>query len=129
MKLGVEQQRQHRQFRRRIGMRQAAADGAAVADGQMRDMRHGAGHDRQMPRDDRRGFELKCRVSAPMRIVVRILLDKGEAGDAVDIDQNRRPQQAEIEHRHKALPAGKIFASPPAAAKAATAMSILVAAT
>ncbi len=108
VEFGVEQQRQHRQFGRRIGMRQAAADGAAVADGQMRHMRHGA--------QDRTGrcraingdvSSWKCRVSAPMRIASAVLLDIVEAGDAVDIDQNRRPQQAEIEHRHKALPAGK----------------------
>ena len=39
-------------------MRQAAADGAAVADRQMRDMRHGGRHDRKLQSDQIRKFEI-----------------------------------------------------------------------
>ena len=87
-------------------MRQAAADGAAVADRQMRHMRHRARQDRQVPGDDRRSLELIMARERADADRVTGLLDEREAGDAVDIDQNRRAQQAEIEHRNEALAAG-----------------------
>ena len=40
VQLGIEQQRHHRQLGGRVGMRQAAADRAAVADREMRDVPH-----------------------------------------------------------------------------------------
>ena len=58
LKFGIKQQRHHRQFGGGVGMRQAAADGPAVADGEMCHVRHGGGENRQMPGDHRRGFEL-----------------------------------------------------------------------
>ena len=36
---------------------------------------------------------------------VLTLLDESEPGNAVDVDEDRRPQQAEIEHRDEALAA------------------------
>ena len=57
VELGVEQQRHHRQLGGGIGMRQAAADGAAVADREMRDVRHGVAEHRQVRGDHRRGLD------------------------------------------------------------------------
>ena len=109
MKLGIEQQRHHRQFGGGIGVRQAAADGAAVTDGKMRDMRHRAREHRKMFRDDGRGFDLVMpRQRADFDGVARVL-DESEAGNSVDVDENRRTQQPEIQHRHQALPAGQDF--------------------
>src|SRR5262245_24614950 len=35
------------------------------------------------------------------------LLDESEFGNTVDIDEDRRSDQPEVEHRYEALPAGK----------------------
>ena len=86
-------------------MRQTAADGPAIADGEMCHVRHGARKNRQMPGDDRRGFELIMACERADTYVLSRLLDKGQVADPVDVDENRRTQEAEIEHRDEALPA------------------------
>ena len=57
LKLGIEQQRDHRKFGRGIGMGQAAADRAAIADREMRDAFHRGGEHREMSGDDGRSLE------------------------------------------------------------------------
>ena len=69
-------------------MRQAATDGAAVADRQMGHMGHRAGQNRQVPGNDRRCLELMvARQRADADVVVG-LGDEGQVGDAVDVDEN-----------------------------------------
>ena len=50
---GAERDRAGRQFRRRVGIGKAAADGAAVADRDVSDMRRGLCQQRQVRADDR----------------------------------------------------------------------------
>ena len=59
-----------------------------------------------MPRNDRRRLELMVARERANANCVLAILDGGQTGDPVDVDENRRPQQAEIEHRHEALSAG-----------------------
>ncbi len=101
MQLGIEQQRHHRQFGGRIGMRETAADGAAVADGEMRHMRHGMGKDRQMPGNQRRSLELKMPRQSTDADGAACVLDERQALNAIDIDEYRRLEQAKIEHRER----------------------------
>ena len=108
-RLGIEQHRHHRQFGGGIGMRETAADGAAVADGEMRHMRHGVGKDRQVPGNQRRGLELKMPRQSTDADARRRVLDERQALNAIDIDEYRRLEQAKIEHRNKTLPAGNDF--------------------
>ena len=86
-------------------MGQAAADGSTVADRQMRDLRHGRGNDREARRDDRGCLHLVVPRQRTDREAALCLLDAIEPGDAVDIDQDGRPDQTEVEHGHEALPA------------------------
>src|SRR4029079_17211800 len=86
-------------------MRQTAADGPAIPDGEMCHVGHGAGKNWQMPGDHRRGFELKmARQGADTDVLSRVF-NEGQVADPVDIDKNRRSEKAEIEHRDEALPA------------------------
>ena len=92
---------------RRIGMRDAAADRAAVADLVVRDMRH-RGLEQRM-----RGVEpLVVENVAPARQraepdAVGADLDLAQVLELPQIDQQRRPRHAERHHRHQALAAGQ----------------------
>ena len=88
-------------------MGEAAADGTSVANLGMSDVTDGLGQQRPAARHvriglDRRlaghGTDAKHAVAHP---------EAAERLDAVDIDQNRGPRQAEVEQRHQALPAGE----------------------
>ena len=93
-------------FRRRVGMRKAAAERAAQPDRIMRDMTDHSGQHRAeraaaLPDDGRRR-------GAPARRCAALPSRDGkpvEPGDGVDVDQMRRPRQAESHDRHQALPA------------------------
>src|SRR5215475_285327 len=88
-------------------MRQAAADGAAITDCQMRDVRHRRAKNWEVSCDHRRNLKLvMARERAYPDLVIRFL-DESEIGNTIDIDQDRRLYQPKVEHRHKALPAGK----------------------
>ena len=64
----VERQHHRRQLRRRIGVRQAAADRAAGADRRMRDVRHRLGDQRRRRARPRRcARRARCRVMPPIR--------------------------------------------------------------
>ena len=66
----AERHRAGRQFRRRIGVGEAAAERAAVADCDMSDMRRGLRQQRQvLAGPDRNESSSPCRVSAPSRTV------------------------------------------------------------
>ena len=105
--LGVQHQHYRRKLGRRVVVGEAASYGAAVANLRVRDVadclgqqgpaaRHAViGLDRRLPRH---------RPDAERSILDR---DTAERSDAVEIDQNGRPRQAEVEQWHQALPAGK----------------------
>jgi hypothetical protein len=102
---GIKEERDHRQLGGRIGVRQTSAERAAIADCEMRDALHGGAQHREMPGDDRRRLgRMMARERADANGVL-VLRDESEPGNPVDVDEDRRPQQAEIEHRHEALPA------------------------
>jgi hypothetical protein len=104
---GIEQHRQHRQLGGGIGMRQAAADGATVAYGQMRDVLHRSGHDGQARLDEGRGLKRVVARESTDPDAVTGLIDVPKTRDAIDVDEERRANQSEVEHRHQALPAGE----------------------
>ncbi len=53
----IEREHDGRQFRRRIGVREAPADRASRADGRVRDERHGGRNERDIARDHIAAFE------------------------------------------------------------------------
>ena len=69
-------------------MRQTTADRAAIADREMPDMRNGVGKDRKMLSDKRRGLNLEMPRQRPDADAVWYLLDKTEARNTIDIDEN-----------------------------------------
>src|SRR6478672_7408180 len=90
-------------------MRQTAADGAAVTDCKMCDVRHRVRQHWKVLRDDRRGFNLVVpRQRADFHDLASVL-DESKPGNTVDIDENRWAEEPEIQHWHEALPAGKYF--------------------
>ena len=88
-------------------MRDGAAKGAAGADRMVRDVAH---HRRQQPAQrpvhDRTMERRMPHAGADAKLAV---LDRQalERGDAVDVDEMRRPRQAECHDRHQALAAGQ----------------------
>ena len=105
--LGVERGRDQAPFGGRIGMRQAAAEGAAGADRVMGDVAHDRReqpaertiHDRAVERRvAHAGADRELAVRRPRAVELR---------DAVDVDEMRRPRQPERHDRHEALPAGQ----------------------
>ena len=88
-------------------MGEAAADGAAVANLRVRDVADGLGQQRPAARHG--GIGLDRRLPRHGADAERSFLDRDTAKrrDAVEIDQNGGPRQAEVEQRHQALPAGE----------------------
>ncbi len=89
-------------------MGEAAGEGAADADRQMRDVVRDR---RQEPRERAGGRPARSkttwRVRAPMASAPSTCARPTSAVDAVDVDEHRRPRQAEVHRRHQALAAGK----------------------
>ena len=48
-----------------------------------------------------------CRVSAPIAIVSAVLADVREVGEPADVDEERRPGEAELHRRQERVPAGE----------------------
>jgi hypothetical protein len=101
----LERERAGRQLGGRIGERAAAAVGAAVSHREMRDMRQRERKQRRRPCDL---FGIKHR-GVPRRGTNLYPLGMrryfAQAGNAVDVDEHRRREQPQVEHRHQALPA------------------------
>ena len=87
-------------------MRQAAADGAAIAGLAMADMAQRFGYQRAMPRDLRRKFEIALPLMAPIATSVAHR-DAAQIVDAAEIDQMIDDHVTEIHHRHERLAAGE----------------------
>jgi len=93
------------QFRRGIGERAAAAEGAAVADRRVGDVRHRCRDERQVPRDVGGALELRVPRERADAYVIPGDFDPRKRRDAVDVDENFRRCDAEIQHRDEALSA------------------------
>ncbi len=104
---GTQRHNAGRQLSRRIGQCEAAADGAAVADGGMGDERGGLGQKRGVSGNERVTAEIgMARQGADAQ---GIALDRNalQGGNPGDIDQPRGFGQAERECREQALAAGQ----------------------
>ena len=106
--LRVQKQRKQRELGGRIRVRQTPANDTAIADGKVGDMRHGEGHDRDLPRDHRGRLE---RVMAGERAdpqpCAQVPVHVVEPENAVDVDECCGTQQAEVEQWDEVLAAGK----------------------
>ena len=100
----IERQQAGRQFGGRIGEGDGAAERAAIADGGVADMRHGARDQRRVFGDQLGAFGLGMahqRADLDLAVFVR---DAVESADAVDVDQQARGGQPHIERGDQALP-------------------------
>ncbi len=104
---GVERNAAGGQLGGRIGEGQRAADGAAVADGGMRDQRHRLGEQRDVLADQRVAAEFRVRGESADADRVAGLRDAAQLSDARDVDQRAGIGQAEGERGEQALPAGE----------------------
>lgn len=105
--LRVQREHHGRDLPRGVGVRGAPADGAGVADLAVGDVverlaqqRDSVGHERRILclRLTHGGPDLDVAVGAP---------DPGQIRRAGDVDQPRRRRQAQVHHRHQALPAAQ----------------------
>jgi hypothetical protein len=107
MQRGAERHDAGRQFGRRVRLRETAAEGAAIADGAVGDERDRAVNERREPGHGGRAADGAVpRESADAQMAVA-LLDRLEPGDAVDVDEESRLEQAHVERRYQTLPAGE----------------------
>ena len=83
----VERQQAGRQFRRRIGEGNGAAERAAVADGDVADMRHGPRDQRRVLRDNVGAFGAGMARQRADFNRVALLRDAIEPIDAIDVDE------------------------------------------
>jgi hypothetical protein len=104
--LAVASHRDPGQFGRRIGMGEAAADRAAVANLVMRDMRDRLPQQRVRRGEPRVGLDVAPRHPGAEPDTLRTDGDAPQPGKPPQIDQKGRGRQAEIQYRHQALAAG-----------------------
>ena len=100
----IEKKRHHRQLRRGVRVGEAAPEGPPVADREVGDVAHGRAKDREPFGDGRRDLELAVPGERPDPEPAGSLLDGGKARNAVHVDEERRMHEAEVQHRHEALP-------------------------
>jgi hypothetical protein len=100
-------QRRHscRQLGGRIGVREAPAEGAAVSNRHVADLRGRLGKQRASPRDERVALYAAVADERSDRQPRVRFLHLGEAADAVHVHENGRPHQPEVEERPQALAA------------------------
>src|ERR1700722_18781810 len=102
--------RQHRQLRSRVRVRQASPDRALVADGEMRDVPHGGSHDRKLRRDKLRELEIGVPGHGADRDPVAPELNERHARNVHQIDNYRRARHPEVQQRHQGLPTSQYLA-------------------
>ena len=83
-------------------MRQAAADGAPTADGEVADLTERLADQRPLPEQRRALDRVLARHGADHQPAV-LGAEIGQAGDTVQVDQVRRPREPEVHQRHEAL--------------------------
>ena len=93
----------------RVGVRQAAADGAAVARLAMADVAQRLDHQRAMFRDLGRGFDIALASHGADAQPLVADHDAAQFVEPVEIDQMIDDHVAKIHHRHERLPAGQHF--------------------
>ena len=100
---GIEHLRHSRQLGTRIGMRDAAAQRAAIARLHMPDPGHGL--TQQGQRRQQRGMfgGMTLQQTGTEGHMVSLDTHALERRDVIDIDQHRRPHQTHGHHRHQAL--------------------------
>ena len=109
--LGVERQHHRRIVGRRIGVREAAAERAAIADLRIADRRRRVGHHRALLRSSRRRRHVVMhRRGADLDLAV-LLADAGQLRNARDVDERRRLAEPQLHQRHQAVAAGEQLAA------------------
>ena len=103
--LGIIDQRHGRQLGGGIGVRQRAANGAAIARLAMPDMAQRFRQQRAISRDLGRGLELALAHHGADAQPAVDHRDAAQIGDAAEIDQMVGDDVAKIHHRHQRLPA------------------------
>ncbi len=104
--LGVAGDRDAGHLGRRIGMGDAAADRAAVADLVMRDVLDGGDQQRMRVRSRASSRMSRQRTMRAEPHAGVGDLDRAEAGQLAQVDQQRGRRHAERQHRHQRLAAG-----------------------
>ena len=104
---GIVSRAHGRQFSGGIGVRQAAADGAAVARLAMADMTQGFRQQRTMLRDLGRGLEFALAHHGADAQPAVDHRNAAQISDAAEVDQMIGHDVAKIHHRHQRLPAGQ----------------------
>ncbi len=107
--LGVECHGHRRKFRCRIGVHGGPADGAAVPDLEVPDVRH-----RPMQQGRARGnvvavFRLGLTYHGTDAQRAVLALDAAQRGDTVEVDEVLEAREAKRQQRNEALPTGKNF--------------------
>ena len=105
--LSAEREQAGGQFRRRIGEGDGAAEGAAVANGGMADMRHGERDQRRVLGDHLGTLDLGMTRQGADLDEFALFGDAVESLDGVDVDQQVRRRQPHVERGDQALPAGQ----------------------
>ena len=103
--LRVERAGERAPLGRRIGMGDRPAEGAAHADGKVRDVMGDGGQELRERTGGDRLLEDDVAGERADREGAALLADAGKAIDAVDVDQHRGARQAKIHRRHQALAA------------------------
>jgi len=99
-------ERDRRQLGRRVGVGQAAADGALAADGRMADVRHGLGHQRGGGTHGRTVLDGPLTDHRPDLHGTVGDVQGLEAGDAGEVDEHLGCGEAQRHQWPEALPAG-----------------------
>ena len=104
----AERDQRHRQVGRWVGVRERAADRAAVADLRVADLRGGRGRAAaRRPGPGRRRPASACRVAAPITSSSPSMRDAGQLGQPADVDEHRRGGQPQLHHRQQRVAAGQ----------------------
>ena len=104
-----EREHDRRIVGRGIGVREAAAERAAIADLRIADLTGGIGHHRALLTQHRgRGHVVVHGRGADLDLAV-LLANAGEARNAGDVDERRRLAEPQLHQRHQAVAAGEQF--------------------
>ena len=104
--IGVERRHHRGHVCRRVGVRQTAADGAAVAHLRIADRLGALGHHWTPLVQQRRGGDLVVHGAGADHDLAVALADAGEVGDAADVDEELRLAEPQLHQRHQAVAAG-----------------------